>query len=558
MMLQVGGEDVRFKPRLIEGVRVPSPPVPERLIMDGQQRLTALFQALYSGGPAETKDSRGKPIKRWYYVDMAKALSPNGDPEEAIVGFPEDRKLRSFRGEVLLDCSTTEKECQEEFFPLPLVYDSTALTAWLMEYLKGDPERVPERLARWNLLLKTVVQPFQHYQIPVIVLRKETPKAAVCQVFERVNTGGVSLTVFELLTATYAADGFNLREDWRRQSEALKKHAVLRTVENTDFLQAVTLLATLGQALEKGATPGSASGVSCKRKEVLSLRLEEYKALADRVTAGFIGAGKLLYGQKIFSARDLPYRTQLTPLAAVLGFLGERAENDAVRRKLVRWYWCGVFGELYGGSLETRFAKDLTEILAWVDGGPEPATVNEANFAPARLYTLRTRNSAAYKGLFALLIRDGGLDFRTGQPIDVEMYFDERVDIHHVFPQAFCSQAGIDLKMADSIVNRIPLTARTNRLIGGSAPSAYLERLQKNSGIPRERMDEILRSHLIDPSHLRADDFPSFFAARAEAMLSRIEAAMGKPILRELAQVEPDARGDDEDEGLLEAASGET
>ena len=535
MMLQSGGADVSFRPRLVEGVRLDRPPSPDRLILDGQQRLTALFQALYNAGPAETRDVRGKPLKRWYYVDMAGALSPNGDREEAIVGLPEERQLRNFRGEVIHDYSTIGKECQAEYFPLPLVFDTAGLTAWQMEYLQADPERLRDRLARWNQLVQQVIQPFQQYQVPVIILRKEIPKVAVCQVFERVNTGGVSLNVFELLTAAYAAEGFNLREDWSSRSRQFRAIPVLASVENTDFLQAVTLLATLASrrlSLERGQNSENAPGVSCKRREILDLKLGDYRTWADRVTQGFVQAGKLLHSQKIFVARDLPYRTQLTPLAAVMTSLGPKGEHVGALAKLVRWYWCGVFGELYGGSVESRLAKDVPEVLAWLHGGPEPSTVVEANFVPSRLNTLRTRNSAAYKGLFALLIRDGGRDFLGGQPIDVHVYFDERIDIHHVFPKGYCAKAGIDLRIADSIVNRIPLAARTNRMIGSNPPSIYLAKLQKIADITPETMNAILEGHRINPVHVRVDAFDSFFAARREALLDRIESAMGKPIAR--------------------------
>lgn len=63
--------------------------------------------------------------------------------------------------------------------------------------------------------------PFQQYKVPVIRLTKETPKEAVCQVFEAVNTGGVSLSVFELLTATFASDNFHLRDDWETKKKTL-------------------------------------------------------------------------------------------------------------------------------------------------------------------------------------------------------------------------------------------------------------------------------------------------------------------------------------------------
>jgi hypothetical protein len=552
MMLQTGNPNVRFKPRPVEGVVLAGPAEPERLILDGQQRLTSLFQALFMGQPVLTRDARDKPIRRWYYIDIRKALDSDSDREEAIVGLPEDRVLRNFRGEPLpgRDYSTAEKECAAEMLPLPLVFDMAGLTNWQMKYLQADPAMIQERLARWNALAQEVIQRYQQYQIPLILLRKETPKEAVCQVFEKVNTGGVSLTVFELLTATFAADDYNLRDDWAAREKRLKHRPVLRSIESTDFLQAITLLATQDrrrQALAEGIPADSAPGISCKRRDVLRLTIFDYRKWADRVAAGFEKAAKFLNSLRIYDARDVPYRTQLVPLAATLAALDERADDDGVRARIARWYWCGVFGELYGGAIETRFAKDLPEVLAWIEGGQEPSTIADANFAPARLLTLRTRNSAAYKGLSTLLIRDGGLDFRTGYPIDLQTYFDEKIDIHHIFPQAWCKASGIDAKRCDSVVNKTPISAKTNRMIGGNAPSGYLPRVQKNASIDTDRMDEILRSHLIEPGLLRADDFDGFFQDRSQALLGRIEGAMGKPIARGIIEAE-EAGGPADDE----------
>jgi hypothetical protein len=303
-------------------------------------------------------------------------------------------------------------------FPLPLVFDTVGLTNWMMKFLQVPPEKTPERLNVWNSLVQNVVQRFQQYQIPLIKLFRDTPKEAVCQVFERVNTGGVSLTVFELLTATFAADDFKLRQDWEKREKEIRKHKVLRTVQSDDLLQAISLLSSRDRrltALNQGTNPDKAPGVTCKRKDLLKMTLAEYQTWADDVTAGFARAAKFMHSQRIFDARDLPYRTQLVPLSAILTLLEDKADHDGVRQKLARWFWCGVFGELYGSAIESRFAKDLPEAIAWLNDGPEPSTITDANFAPRRLYGLRTRNSAAYKGLYALLIKDGGLDFRSGE-----------------------------------------------------------------------------------------------------------------------------------------------
>ncbi|WP_419921301.1 DUF262 domain-containing protein [Candidatus Poriferisodalis sp.] len=106
MMLETGGQSVRFKQRPLEG----APPSPkrdaDRLVLDGQQRLTSLFQSLFLDQPVETRDQRGKSIERWYYVDMRSALDPSADREEAMVSLPPDRRIKRFRRDTVEDYST--------------------------------------------------------------------------------------------------------------------------------------------------------------------------------------------------------------------------------------------------------------------------------------------------------------------------------------------------------------------------------------------------------------------------------------------------------------------
>src|SRR5437016_1607184 len=71
MLLETGGRHVRFKPRPLAGTHERIREVaPETLILDGQQRLTSLYRALMGGASVDTKDAKGKPIRRWYYIDM--------------------------------------------------------------------------------------------------------------------------------------------------------------------------------------------------------------------------------------------------------------------------------------------------------------------------------------------------------------------------------------------------------------------------------------------------------------------------------------------------------
>jgi hypothetical protein len=260
--------------------------------------------------------------------------------------------------------------------------------------------------------------------------------------------------------------------------------------------------------------------------------LEVYQEWADFATQSFIEAGKLLIKNKIFKSRDLPYSTQLVPLSVIIGRLGHRAENDKEKQKILRWYWNGVLGELYGGANETRFARDVIEVVDWINDGEEPSSIKDAYFAEDRLLTLRTRNSAAYKGIFILQMQEGAKDFRTGDDVEWSNYFDDGIDIHHIFPQKWCDDNNIDPKIYNSIINKTPLSPRTNRMIGGRAPSLYLETILKIGGMDREKLGEIMESHLIHLDKLENDDFESFIEDRKEALIKVIERATGKSVQR--------------------------
>ena len=414
-----------------------------------------------------------------------------------------------------------ENEYAEDMFPLHKVFDPAEWRRGYSEHWCYDPDK----WQLWDKFEAQIIRNFEQYQIPVITLGSATSKEAVCIVFEKVNTGGVTLTVFELLTASFAADNFQLRDDWTARKERLTDaHPVLHSIESPLFLQALTLLATRVRG----------SAVSCRRRDILRLKIDEYEAWADKVEDAFKKAARFLHGQKVFNSRDLPYQTQIVPLAAILADLGDEANTEGARKKIARWYWCGVLGEIYGGTIETRFAADLTEVTDWVRGNPNlPRTIQDANFQANRLHTLRSRNSAAYKGIHALLMRDGSRDFRTGEPIEDQIFFDDNIDIHHIFPQKWCTSHCIDKDRRDSIINKTAISARTNRSVGGHAPSEYLALIQRDAGIDIARMDEILCSHRIPANALRTDDFEQFFAMRAEALIRSIEVAIEKNVTRE-------------------------
>ena len=523
MFLEYGNESIHFKHKPIEGSPADPATEPDELILDGQQRLTSLYNALYSKNPVHTKTDKGKEIDRYYYLDISKALDPQADDEDVVVSVPANKQITSdFGRNIVIDLSTQDQEFNFKMFPLNIILNIAEEQNWQNKYFAHYGYDA-EVIKQFTELLSKVIMPTQQYQMPVILLDKNTPKEAVCQVFENVNTGGVSLTVFELVTAIFAMDDFPLRKDWEDRQSRWFSDDLLSNVTATDFLTALTLLASFK----------AKRTVSCKKKDVLSLSLAEYKKYADSLCSGFSIAEKLLKEERIFASRDLPYSTQLIPLSAICTVLmnNNRIHTTTVKNMVKQWYWCGVFGELYGSANETRYANDIVQVVKWInDNSDLPKTVTDFYFNPMRLLGLQSRQSAAYKGMMALILKNHARDFISGAEMDFSTYSDEKIDVHHIFPRDYCVEMNYDKLKWNSIVNKTPISASSNREIGGYAPSVYLERIEKKGSVSTEELDRYVESHWIDYNLLRNDDFQNFMIRRAGRLLGAIETATGRTI----------------------------
>src|SRR5258705_6324963 len=292
MSLDTGGP-VNFKPRPVEGApNEAKQAAPLSLLLDGQQRMTSLYQATLRGKVVETITPKNKKVKRWFYIDIRKSLDPSIDREEAIVGVPEDRIVRTnFGREVILDLSSAELEYAALMYPVSQVFDWDKWQDGFDKYWRGDQNEIVRE--EFRAFKRQVLENFKYYRVPVITLDRSTSKEAVCVVFEKVNTGGKALDAFELVTAMYAASGHELRKDWygddqvkgrhRRLAETLRpagqETGIIAGVGNTDFLQAISLFFTRDRrrAAEAAGKQGKElPAVSGNRQALLNLPLDAY------------------------------------------------------------------------------------------------------------------------------------------------------------------------------------------------------------------------------------------------------------------------------------------
>lgn len=535
MLLDTTGSDLHFKYRTVEGADQSKEGItPRYLILDGQQRLTSIYLSIFSKKPVEIKKDKDKKIYRYYYLHIPTCLNTFTDRDEGVISVPESRIVSENIGrDIKLDLSTTAKEYANHYFPVNIIFDSSATMQWAMGYIQYHDNN-NDITAQWDKFFTKIIDSIANYRVPLIILPGDTPKEAVCQVFENVNTGGVILTVFELVTASFAAEGFQLRQDWERIWDELKSENVLQfksnqpAFSNVDFLTATTLLTNYRKYMN-----GERGGVSCKKNDVLSLNLSDYAKYRDSVIDGIKEAVKFIKEQKIYTSVDLPYTSQLIPLTVLYAADKGLWFDAANKARLVQWYWCGVFGELYGGANETRYANDIVGMMKWANGSDDlPDTIVRSNFHYSRLQSLYSRNSAAYKGVMALILKNGATDFVSGGLMDFASYVDEATDIHHIFPVNWCikPENSIPREQWNSVVNKTPLYAKSNRFIQGDAPSKYSERIEKRLHIDSDTYNAFVASHAIDVDTFRRDDFYSFYRLRAKALCGLIEEATQKHV----------------------------
>lgn len=471
------------------------------LVLDGQQRLTSLYQAFYGAG------------EHLYFLDLHKLLE-GADFDEGIFHVRASARYAQ-------DLMEFDHQARKLMLPLSILRGGAGgFLQWLLQVTNPLPaeERVKmqDRLTAIN---KQWIQTIDDYHFPVVTLSDETEPDALCTIFETLNRTGVKLSVFELLTARFWPHNINLRKLW---DEAVSKYPIIDEykVDPYYFLQAISL--------------ASRHVPSCKRNDVLNLGANEINAWWDRVVSGFVEGLRILRDDcKVVSAKWLPYQTMVAPLAAVLARLdtSKKPELGARREQLKRWFWCAVFGQQYESSPNSKSAKDVTELIDWLNGKGEPETITSFRFDPSVLREVTPRQRAIYRGTICLILgcAGGARDFHTQSIITGNLIEQEGIDDHHIFPAAYLEKAkGIkESKRRDSVLNRTLIDRTTNQMISDRPPSDYLGEIRKTPNFPFEA---VLGSHLLPTgadSPLLSDNFESFLAWRQEKLWEEIKRLTG-------------------------------
>lgn len=481
-----GGSKV-FLPRAVEEAPPLDGHAPQLLMLDGQQRLSSLYQALYGVG------------NHRFFVDIA-AVMDGADIESAVKVFSANRAK---------PWSTIAGQARFLMFPLARF---KTFADWRDEVIdeRGDLDGDARRALRsyLNKIETAVVKPILTYNFPTTTLSDSTPTEAVCTIFETLNRTGIKLSVFELITARAFAQGERLRERW---DDALEKNPVLG-----DFvIDPYYVLQTI--ALRAGLVP--------RRGVVVAMDVSTIVDHWDAAIAGMANGVTMLRDEcGVLMPKWLPYAPMLPTLAAAWQWVHEAqgAASGARRLKLQRWFWCATFAGDYDNAPNTRADADMPLLREWLQGGEPPPVVRDFEFDPAQWPMVTVRQRALYRATMALLLRHRPLDFHEAVPLTRTVIESTAVDDHHVFPRGYLNDVGLGNRI-DTILNHTLIDRETNIRIQKKAPSVYLAEIAEE--LPND-LRRILESHGLPSEHdgpLWSDDFDGFLEWRLQYLAEQLE-----------------------------------
>lgn len=471
------------------------------LVLDGQQRLTSLYQVFYGVG-----DHR-------YYLKIQNLI--DGEDFEDSIFYLRHNRSRVARLERF------ETQAEQLILPLSVLQKgSTGFAKWSRNVARTRPGAEREQLEdQLQALEEQWIDRLDHYVFPVVTLSAETEPAALCTIFETLNRTGVKLSVFELLTARFWSQEIQLRDLW---DQAKAEHPLIEQFEVDPYYVLMAI------ALAAHKTP------SCKRSDVLNLTADQVTNWWQPVITALARALAILQDDCwVLQPKWLPYSTMLAPMAAALAKAAVPAgvAVGAQREQIKRWFWCSTYSQAYENSPNTQSARDVNELIPWLKGSSAqaPEHVRSFSFQPEVLREVTPRQRSLYRATICLALASGDrpLDFHSRAVLNRQLLTSSGIDDHHLFPAHYLEEQGVEKRWRDCVLNRCLIDSHTNQRIQCQEPSAYMAELRDEPNFP---MEAVLSSQLIPhgtDSGLWTNNWETFWNQRLQLINTALQYATG-------------------------------
>jgi len=438
-------------------------------VLDGQQRMTSLFASLK--GLQVLRESGKSDNFSEMFIDL------NAKIDEQIV---------------ILDIS--EKESETIIKISELLYGG-------FKILSKYDESYHDKLDQY----KNTIQSYTFS----ITLLKEAPLDIATEVFTRINVGGKTLTLFEIMIAkTY---------DYSREFDLATKYRALISELNPigyETLSDATVLQTISLILVKG----------CKAQQILKLDKKQFIDIWEKAIEAIKGAVEYFkYTYRIPVSQLLPYNALIVPFAYFFYHHKDVPTGDK-QKYLADFFWRSSISGRYSSSLESKLAQDIKKIddilndqlpkYEWsVDVSPE-FIKNNGWFSASRSYI---------KAILCLYAYHQPKSFNTNALVNISNYWLKQANsrnYHHFFPKAFLNKKLtwnnkefyinhiLNITIVDDFLNK--------REIAAKAPSKYMKAFKKN-----DELENTMKSHLINDLTkfgIWDDNYQAFFDERAKVV----------------------------------------
>ena len=389
----------------------PEPDGASDIVLDGQQRITSLFYAVTA-----PRDPLPYNSSRLFFANLEVMLNPAADSSKIVFSEPADGAQQSG----YLD---KEKQFARKIFPLT-EFSGRNYILWLNEfkaYLKNaegfSGEKSDEHFKQIFSVLDHV---WLQYKIPVVQLPKSTSLDNVAEIFEKINSRGTRLGVFDLLNARFTRHKTSLRTLWDKAKS--DDSNIEKLSESTDHAEKYILqgigLYKKGRIKRKDLLALDDAYIELKKfqkqefvddwSKICRYTSKAMKALESQQESGF--------GAVRFSI--IPYTTTIPILSALMCKIEKRSDEPKCMDKIRNWYWSVVTSDSYSGSTDSNIERDYKEITQWFkDDSRIPHIVSKQRRRLNSLDFAGTRpNDSIYRTVMCLIAKHGACDFVTDEP----------------------------------------------------------------------------------------------------------------------------------------------
>ncbi len=497
---------------------------PTSIILDGQQRITSLYWALR--GP--NIDSKPQKVSdAFFYINFRSFFEKAKDEIPATL-----------KNDTIVS-SETKYERKETFkkFLFPL-YELDNYGNWVDEfedYLLSRKDQINEEEIR--SIRRTMEKRLRHmwdeFEVPCVFLPESMSLKQVADIFERLNTKGKLLGVFDLLMARLLKYGIPLRKYWtttcERYPTTVKKYYGKSEKIPVYILQAVSLYYDKSN--------------SCRREDILDIYNRIYKVnptysfeehwfdCSSYVNQAIKSLEDPVSGFGAKGQGEVPFIPMIPVIAALKKKVASRPDKGKCFEKIDMWYWASVFSNAFSSSVDSTLSAHYKDLLMWFeDDNRIPNVIKDArkNIDNMDFLDVRVHGNAMYKGILSLLVLEHVRDFAERKPMGHAPEYHK----HHIFPHGSGTTGSSDSD--ESILNVTWLTEETNtRIVKAKKPSTYMKQLlEKYYDNNLEELLDVLKSHFIDRTGYElmmkdADGFELFMKHRQDLIKKRIKQKLG-------------------------------